>query len=70
MKRLKHLGRYLLGVRDYALFFPRAGEADSLECYADSDWAGDSIDRVCRAGRCVAAAVRFSSTRAAKAAKR
>ncbi|CAK0822283.1 unnamed protein product [Prorocentrum cordatum] len=45
MKRLKHLGRYLLGVRDYALFFPRAGEADILECYTDSDWAGDTIDR-------------------------
>ncbi|CAK0814682.1 unnamed protein product, partial [Prorocentrum cordatum] len=45
MKRLKHLGRYLLGVRDYALFFPRAGEVDILECYTDSDWAGDTIDR-------------------------
>ncbi|CAK0831086.1 unnamed protein product, partial [Prorocentrum cordatum] len=45
MKMLKHLGRHLLGVRDYALFFPRAGEADILECYTDSDRAGDTIDR-------------------------
>eukprot|EP00959_Pyramimonas_sp_CCMP1952_P141919 2970885-Pyramimonas_sp.AAC.1 len=45
MKRLKHLGRYLLGVRDYGLFFPKEGEVDILECYTDSDWAGDTVDR-------------------------
>ncbi|CAK0871316.1 unnamed protein product, partial [Prorocentrum cordatum] len=45
MKRLKHLGRYLLGVRDYGLFFPKEGGVDILECYTDSDWAGDTVDR-------------------------
>ena len=45
MLGLKRLGRYLLGVRDYALFFPKAGEVDFLECFSDSDWAGDACDR-------------------------
>ena len=45
MVRLKRLARYLIGVRDYALFFPVAGEVDYSECFSDSDWAGDACDR-------------------------
>ena len=45
MLRLKRLGRYLLGVRDYALFFPKVGEVDFSECFSDSAWAGDACDR-------------------------
>ena len=44
-KRLKHLGRYLIGVKDPALFFPVSGGTDVLDCYSDSDWAGDACDR-------------------------
>jgi hypothetical protein len=45
MKRLKHFGRYLIGVKDMALYFPKAGDIETLECYSDSDWAGDACDR-------------------------
>ena len=43
--RLKRLGRYLLGVRDMGLFLPMRGDAEILECYSDSDSAGDACDR-------------------------
>ena len=28
-------------------FFPKPGEVDFLECFSDSDWAGDACDRKC-----------------------
>ena len=55
VKRLKQFGRYLRGVRDYAPFFPRAGEIHVLERCADSAWAGDATDRksvACGVMRC------------------
>jgi hypothetical protein len=43
--RLRHLARYLQGTRDLAIWFPVAGDYNIMECFCDTDWAGDKIDR-------------------------
>ena len=43
--RLKHMARYLQGTRDLGIWFPRLGGTTTLECYTDTDWAGDKTDR-------------------------
>ena len=48
MGRLKHFGRYLVGVSEFAIFLPRSSKQDmnvNLDCYSDTDWAGDACDR-------------------------
>ncbi|KAI0511112.1 hypothetical protein KFK09_011735 [Dendrobium nobile] len=47
---LKHLLRYLKGTLDFGL--PITSTSTSLRAYADSDWAGDPLDRKSTTGYC------------------
>ena len=46
MHRLKHFARYLAGIQGkLGMYFPKDGDYDVIECFSDSDWAGDQTDR-------------------------
>jgi hypothetical protein len=44
MDRVKHIGRYLVGTKDYTLTYNGAGRAGLIH-YTDSDWGSDPIKR-------------------------
>ena len=44
-KRLKHFARFLIGSRDFGIFFPAAGDDHEVAVSTDSDWAQDKITR-------------------------
>ena len=48
---VKHILRYLKGIVDYGLKY-EANQKIKLECYVDSDWAGNSIYRKRNLGCC------------------
>eukprot|EP00971_Amphidinium_carterae_P176613 3501512-Amphidinium_carterae.1 len=50
MKRLKRMARYLRGTVDYAIEIKRSDFDNVLNCYGDSDWAGDKSRRSISAG--------------------
>lgn len=42
---LKRVLNYLKETKDYGIMYTRKGTESTLDCYVDSDWAGDYGDR-------------------------
>ena len=50
LRRLKRLGRYLLGVRNTSFKYKQGHAVSHIDVYTDSDWAGDRINRKSTSG--------------------
>ena len=50
LRRLKWVGRYLLGTREVGVRIRKAHDTEYLEVYTDADWSGDPISRKSTSG--------------------
>ena len=44
LRRLRRLGRYLLGTQKLGFMFRKSNDPEHLDAYTDADWSGDSIN--------------------------
>ena len=50
LRRLRRLGRYLLGTQQLGIMIRKSNDPEHLDAYTDADWSGDSINRKSTSG--------------------
>ena len=50
LRRLRRLGRYLLGTQKLGIMIRKSKDPEHLDAYTDADWSGDSINRKSTSG--------------------
>ena len=49
-RRLRRLGKYLLGAQKLGIMFLLSNDPEPLDAYTDANWSGDSINRKSTSG--------------------